>query len=228
MSPLHTAFQPLHHLKTLFASDVPVAVRCQAILNGDALGRVLVENVEPPTIAFVQELGGNTLYPGGAFTTADLAQVVEQLRQERPVMLCLWPDDPLALQEYPFPHPIPDYVGEAIDLSGRDPDVDLEKLAVPPPGCHLERLDLELFEKIEHTGELRFFGSLERALANGLGYCLMRNDKVLSQAFAGPSANDIIGIGTSTHAYQRKGCAAVVCAQVILECGAWVFWVLEQ
>ena len=219
MHLLNTDFQPLTNLQNLFSADLPSGIRCQAVLNGTALGRILVDSLETPCMAFLQEFGENTVFSAGAYTAHDLAQAVEILRKDRDVVLALWPHEPLAAQKYPFPEPRPDYIGAAIDLTDRDPLVDLDLLSTPPSGCHLQRIDQPLFKRINHDFEEQFFGSLEQALEAGVGFCLLQGDEVLSQAFAAPFVNDQFEIGVGTpEGHRRKGYALVTCAHLIREC----------
>ena len=219
MHLLTTEFQSIPHLQDLFLADLPAGIRCKAVLKDVALGRVLVDKLESPSRAFLLEFAENNVYPAGAYTALDLAQAVAILRRDRDVVLALWPSDPLAAQKYPFPEPRPDYIGAAIDLTDRAPDVDLDILSVPPDGCHLQRIDLPLLERINHAYEEQLFGSLDRALAAGIGYCLMEGVEVLSQAFAAPfmGGQFEIGVGTPKQ-HRRKGYAAVTCALLIREC----------
>jgi L-amino acid N-acyltransferase YncA len=79
------------------------------------------------------------------------------------------------------------------------------------------------------------FGSPEKALANGLGYCLLKADRpgepadtILCAAFAGPAAGGMIELGVETpEPHRRRGYAAVTCAHLIRACeaqGYQTFW----
>jgi hypothetical protein len=55
-------------------------------------------------------------------------------------------------------------------------------------------------------------------LAQGFGYCLIRGQELLSEAFAADAALGMIEIGTITaECYRRRGYAAVTCAHLIRE-----------
>ena len=58
-------------------------------------------------------------------------------------------------------------------------------------------------------------------MEQGFGYCQVRDQELLSEAFAADAALGMIEIGTITsEAYRRRGYAALVCAQLIRECEA--------
>jgi RimJ/RimL family protein N-acetyltransferase len=58
-------------------------------------------------------------------------------------------------------------------------------------------------------------------LEKGFGFCLVKEQELLSEAFAGDAALGLIEIGTITgEPYRRRGYATVCCAQLIRECEA--------
>jgi hypothetical protein len=60
------------------------------------------------------------------------------------------------------------------------------------------------------------FGSIQQALEWGYGLCLLRDDALLCEAFAGPAANGVFEIGVETQPHQiHKGYAYLTCAQLI-------------
>ena len=76
------------------------------------------------------------------------------------------------------------------------------------------------------------FGSLERAVQNMIGYCLMQGDTIVCEAEAAPITRGLAELGVETReAYRQKGLATVTCAYVIRECealGYRVFWNAAQ
>jgi GNAT superfamily N-acetyltransferase len=214
-------------LRALFAGDLPVGVRCRAILAGTALGRILADDPAAPTWALVQEPADATIYLGGAFTPLLLAEAIRHLRQASAVVAALWPDDP-RLGWLPAAR---DYEGVAIDFTERSSAVSLDSFLAVPAGCRLQAVDRALFDRLPgRDWTLALFGSAERALALGLGYCLMSTDggEILCEAFAGPVAGGLIEIGTGTpEPYQGRGYATLTCARLIQACearGLAAFW----
>lgn len=121
-------------LKPLFSANCPIPVRLWAVLDGTIQGRLLADNVDVPVFAVVQEVAEGTAYVGGDVTPSALAAAVEQLRIEQEVVICLWPDAPLAAM---LP-PARNYDGTAIDFVDRSAAVDLSALAlVAAGGCCL-------------------------------------------------------------------------------------------
>lgn len=64
--------------------------------------------------------------------------------------------------------------------------------------------------------------------SKGFGYCLMREDIILCEAFAGPLVDGLIEIGVGTHeSHRRRGYATLTCAHLIRACeekGYRTFW----
>jgi RimJ/RimL family protein N-acetyltransferase len=216
-------------LRSLFDADMPAGLRCLAILNGDATGRILTDDPVQPSYAIVQELADGTTYIGGSVTASILSQVVHTLRQDHDVVIGWWPDDP-RLCLLPA-HP--DYEGTAIDFTHRPLDDDLSRFRQIPDGCHLQPVDHALFQRLAgHDWTVAMFGDAEMALAKGLGYCLMQDDTIVSEAFAGPCANGLIEIGVGTpEPYRGRGYATLTCAHLICACearGYQTFWNTAQ
>lgn len=213
----------------LFSPDRPIPVRLWAVLDGAIQGRLLVDDPRAPACAVVQELAEGTAYVGGAMTPPALAEAVAQLRRERDVVIGLWPDSPLAALLPPHP----DYDGTAIDFVDRSPAVDLRPLAVAPPGYTLAPITAERVPDLGGYGYYAaMFGGAEAALAQTIGYCLLRGDQVVGAAVAGPLTRGIAEIGVGTlEARRRMGLATVAAARVIQACaerGYAPFWNAAQ
>ena len=216
-------------LEALFAGDRPIPIRLWAILDGSIEGRILVDQPAAPTLALVQELAEGTTYIGGAATPQSRANAFDQLRLHQEVVVCLWPDDAVGAA---LPA-APDYEGMAIDFTDRSPAVELGQLAELPPGYQLRRIDAQIVPALEGFDYyVSMFGSVERALQQTVGYCIVYDEMVVSEAVAGPLARGVaeIGVGTS-EAHRRQGFATAVSARVIQECealGYRAFWNASQ
>jgi RimJ/RimL family protein N-acetyltransferase len=58
-------------------------------------------------------------------------------------------------------------------------------------------------------------------LEKGFGFCLVKEQELLSEAFAADAALGMIEIGTITgDSYRQRGYATLCCAQLIRECEA--------
>jgi GNAT superfamily N-acetyltransferase len=217
------------HLATLLSDDRPIPVRLWAMLDGSIQSRMLVDQPHAPTIALVQELAEGTTYVGGALTSQALLDGITLLRQEQEVVICFWPDDPLGT----LLPAASSYAGTAIDFTHRSAAVDLQRLAVVPAGYQLRQIDRDvgpLLEGFEYY--VSMYGNAERALKHTIGYCLLHDGQVVSEAVAGPLARGIAEIGVGTRATHRGlGLATITTAYVIQECearGYRPFWNTAQ
>ena len=182
-----------------------------------------------PTFALIQDLTEGTTYLGGVMTPPALRDAFAIVRPYHEIVVCLWSDDPLvsALPAGLY------YEGVAIDFTDRSPTVDLSRLATLPSGYHMQRINEEIVPAIEGFDYyVTMFGSVERAIQNTIGYCLMRGDTVVCEAMAGPLTRGVAELGVETGAaHRQKGLATVTSAYVIRECEAMgyrAFWNAAQ
>jgi hypothetical protein len=216
-------------LKNLFQDLPPIPIRLWAILDGAIQGCILVDDPSHPRFAILQDLAEGPAYLGGAVTAQDLLGAFRLLRSYQELVICLWSDSPLIA----LLPPGPTYEGIAIDFTDRSPAVDIDRLALIPPGYRIERIGPELAQKVEGFDYyVRMFGSLEQALQNMIGYCLVQGETVVSEAVAAPLTRGIAEMGVETvENYRKKGLATVISAYVIRECealGYHVFWNAAQ
>ncbi|MEW5867867.1 MAG: GNAT family N-acetyltransferase [Chloroflexota bacterium] len=216
-------------LERLFSEKPPVSTRLWAILDGTIQGRILVDDPAQPTYAILQDLTEGTIFPGGELTAPILKEAFTILRPYQELMVCLWPGDPLA-SALPAQ---PDYEGKAIQFTDRSPDIDLDRLACLPSGYHIQRINLEIAQKLEGVGySVTMYGSLERAVQNMIGYCLMQGETIVCEAETVPLSRGVAEMSVDTaEAYRQKGLATVTCAWVIRECealGYQTLWIAAQ
>jgi hypothetical protein len=187
-------------------------VRCFAVLDGHAAGNIFTDNPETPTWAVLQEAAFSSIYLTGVIQLAVLHQLVASLRQVGDVLVGLLPEDP----RWSLLPPAPDYSGHTVEFTDRIPDQPLEAI---PAGFKLVRLNHSLSKQITSRNMLiHMYGSIQQALEWGYGLCLLRDDELLCEAFAGPAANGVIEIGVETQPhYMRKGYAILTCSHLILQ-----------
>ena len=209
----------------LFSANPPVPTRLWAILDGTIRGRLLVDEPRNPTFALIQDLAEGPTYLGGSLTSDILRVAFAILRAYQEVVVCLWAGDPLlaALPEGQY------YEGVAIDFWDRSPAVDLGRLAAIPPGYSMRRIDRELVRALEGFDYyVTMFGSLERAVREVIGYCVMQGETVVCEAVAAPLTRGVAEMGIETAAaYRQRGFATAASAYVIRECeaiGYRAFW----
>ena len=205
-----TPEQVTPELNALFVPTDPAALRCQAVLDGHAAGKIFTNHPETPSWVVLQEAAFGSIYLGGEVRAELLAQLISRLRQNGEVLAGLREDDP-RWQLFPTGA---DYTGYTLEFTEREVEPDLPAL---PEGCELHRLDSTLGKQIlDRNLLIRMFGSIPMALQWGYGLCLMRNDALLCEAFAGPAANGVIEIGVETQPHHmQKGYAFLTCAHLI-------------
>jgi hypothetical protein len=201
VTPAHTA---------LFNSTDPASLRCFAILDGTANGKIFTNSIHIPTWAVVQEAAFGSLYLGGNIQHRLLRLLIGRLRHCGDVLIGLWQDDP----RWSLMPSGADYSGYTLEFSERKDHSSLPQI---PEGGELRRLDQSLFRHILSQKLLiSMFGSAELALVRGYGLCLIQNGEVLCEAFAGPSTSSMIEIGVECHPqHYHKGYAMLTCSHLI-------------
>jgi GNAT superfamily N-acetyltransferase len=217
--------QSAGQLAALFDEDLPVAIRLWSILDGLSAGRILVDDPDTPAFALVQEPADGTTYIGGAASPPNLAAGIALLQRQQPVVVGLWPGDPLHSQLPPSPV----YQGVAVDFTDRSPTVDLNALAAAPAGYELRPIDASLLPGLAGFDYyIAMYGTAERALEQTIGFCVLDGADVVGEAVAGPLARGIAEIGVGTkESHRRQGLATAAAAAVIQACealGYRAFW----
>ena len=205
-------------LASLFQENQPTPTRLWAMLDGAIRGRYLVDQLAEPKFAIIQDMTEGTIYIGGAVTPATLIEAFTILRSYQDLVVCLWTDDSL-LKALPDGH---FYQGVAIDFTNRSPTIDLNQLAVIPAGYRIQKINEELAQRIEgYDYYVTMFGSIEQAVQNTIGYCLMHGETIVCEAIAGPLTRGVAEMGIETvEAYRQKGLATITSAYLIRECEA--------
>jgi hypothetical protein len=203
-------------LRALFDPGMPAGFRCFAVLAGDAVGRILTDDLARPTWGAVQEGAFGTVYPGGALTQSTWRELIASLREDGDVLVGLWPDDDRILQLLPAP----DYNGFTLDFTNRPIGVGLE--AQLPDGYSIHNLDRALFERsADRDFYSNLYGSADQALEKLSARFLMRGDEIFCEAYAYFAALGTIEIATATgEPYRGRGYATLTCAQLIQDCEA--------
>lgn len=202
------------------------AVRCAAVLDGRLLGHIYTDSPDKPSWAAVYEHADGTLFLGGAPSASVVAKLVAQLQHLGDVLVGLRPNDPrLAL--LPPGHA---YDGWTLEFFDRDPAIDLNELqARVPAGYELRRVDAVLAQQSEGlVGWCAHFGGVDAFLQHNLGYCLLHDGQIVSDATAGPRALGLYEMGVSTHPdFRGRGFGTAVCAATIQACettGLRTYW----
>jgi RimJ/RimL family protein N-acetyltransferase len=197
-------------LMALFNPTDPAALRCQAVLEAHAAGKIFADHPETPSWAVVQEATFGSIYLGGMLDAGLVQSIIAALLLNGDVLVGLTEKDPRwAL----FP-PQADYVGHTLEFTDREMGGRLPDL---PAGCELRRLDASLGKQIVGRNLLiHMYGSMQLALQWGYGLCLLREGELLCEAFGGPAAGGIIEIGVETHPHHlHRGYGKITCAHLI-------------
>ena len=218
---------PAH--RALFDPGQPVAVRCSAVLDGTICGKIWVDDLDQPTWGAVLETAYDTLFLGGAPDKDLVHELIGQLRQQDGAAMALWPDHPYN-ELLP---PAEDFDGWELEFTNRPQGKPpLSQFSVPE-GCQLLPIDEFWFDRCRYRDEcVSFFGNVSRTLELGFGFCLVRGEELLAEAFAAASAQGIIEIGTITgEQFRRQGYATLCCAKLITACeerGLATYWNCEK
>jgi hypothetical protein len=196
--------------RSLFNPTDPASIRCFAVLEGSANGRIFSNRIQNPTWAVVQEAAFGSLYLGGEVQHPMLRRLIARLRRDGDVLLGLWQED----LRWSLPPTAADYSGYTLEFTDREIHTSLPGI---PDGFELRWLNRSMFNRIlSKKLLLAMFGSAELALERGCGLCLMYNDELMCEAFAGPSASGVIEIGVESHPrHMHKGYATLTCSHLI-------------
>lgn len=205
-------------LTALFNPQDMQAVRCLAVLAGRMKGRIMANDATTPAWAAIWEQAEGALFLAGDLNRYLIVRIVDLLRREGDVLVGLLPDDPrMAL--LPAGNDYDGWTLEFFDRAG----VDLNEIVTTlPASCALRRVDRELANRSESlAGWCAHFGGVDAFLQHNLGFCLLQDDVIVSEATAGPEVNGLFEMGVSTHPDHRgKGYATRVCAATIAACEA--------
>lgn len=212
--------------RTLFRKDEPMPSRPQNVLHGVEAGKLFTDDPVKPTWGMVQEFYDGCLYLGGSPDAAIVAEIIAGLRQERIVVVLLWPDDP---RQAWLPSPI-DEISYSIDFYDRPIGAGLDQyLHAIPAGCTVRRADRDLIMRTQWgPDDVAYHGGFDAWEKKCICYCLLRDGDVLSESSAGGGALGLYEPGVITQeAHRGKGYGTIVAAHVIHELeemGKHTYW----
>ena len=213
------AKQVTPRLASLFDPGMPAGLRCFAVLDGTAAGRIVTDDPADPIWGAVRDAGSSTLYLGGVLDAERVGRIVAKLRASGDVLIGMWPDD----VRFALLPPDPEYDGWTLDFVDHDASasgsVDVV-LGGVPPDCELRRMDRDLLARCAGRDyHAAIFGGAEHALRHGIGRCLIRGGEIVCEALAGPAALGMVELSVTTREADRgRGFATVTCAQLIRDC----------
>jgi RimJ/RimL family protein N-acetyltransferase len=212
----------------LFPEDLPNAAIRHALLAGANPGFAVTDDVAAPTWCVVKPAHYEFTFVGGAPSRDELGRAIDALRRRGGAAVVVRDDDPLRRD------PPPGSTGEIPrwEFSGRAANAD-ELASRVPDGCVVRRMDADLLERCRWRDEIvETFGAAERAFAESVGFCLLRGDEILSEAYAAfwrPGEAEIGGVTAQTE--RGRGLQPIVAARLVLACaerGATTVWSCDQ
>lgn len=214
-------------LRNLFNPEDPQSTRCFNALAGVMRGgKIFTDDPSNPTWGVVQESYDGTVFLGGAIDKTIAASVFAHLR-EAGMVIVLLPDDDSRLELLPTDiH----YDGRSLEFYDHSVGQGLDRiLNQVPDGFELRRTDRELVLRTQWGPyDVEWWGGLDGWAQNQVGFVLMKDDEILSEASVGPAITGVREPGVITHeAHRGKGYGTIVAARLIQEIeslGERTFW----
>lgn len=214
-------------LRNLFNPEDPLSTRCFNALAGVMRGgKIFTDDPANPTWGVVQESYDGTVFLGGAIDKTLAASVFAHLR-EAGMVIVLLPDDDPRLELLPTDiH----YDGRILEFYDRPVGQRLEHILNQiPEGLTLHRMDRELVLQTQWGPyDVGWWGGLDGWAQNQIGFVLMKDDAILSEASVGPAITGVREPGVITHEeHRQKGYGTIVAARLIQEIearGDTTFW----
>jgi RimJ/RimL family protein N-acetyltransferase len=202
----------------LFDDDLPDRPVLQAALAGRAPARAVADSPKNPGWCVVKLAAWNCAFIGGEPGRAEMIAALERLRQGRLIGLVAWPGNAAYLASLA----LPTIAVPRLEFSG--PDVRSDRFqqwlsAVPSP-CRVAPLDDAWFERsLWREDYLASHGSAAVFLASAMGFCLVRDGEIISEATATFVAGGQAEIGAITaEACGGRGYAPIMAAHLIRAC----------
>jgi hypothetical protein len=195
-----------------------------AAIEGNSISRIIVDNKEQPTAALIAMgwcfLGGNEKNAGFNRGLRDLfaTEIMPEL-DDGNFMVYSFSDE----WKHVLDEMLKDYKVRRIDRTVLDLDPELfrerhggwrERM---PAGYHIRRVDSQLADGLPGIGSS--WGSVDNFLAKGFGFCVMKDDKVISRC----STVHVGGGRTETaietdKEYRRQGFGTLAACAYIEHC----------
>ncbi len=179
-------------LLPLFNAESPNHPILFAALDGMVRSTILVDQKETPNRAAVRTPDGLTFFSSS--TDEDfIKSSLRRLQDQGPVMAII------AGNSEKFPKP--DVIIPRLEFLSRDPNFRLKgpQSADLPSGYHVRAMDPQLITGCEWRDLIEAtFGTLSAFFDRGFGYCLMDEEKVVTEAYAAFSGAGSIEIGVNT------------------------------
>jgi RimJ/RimL family protein N-acetyltransferase len=216
MYPVFPEFYP--RVEGFFTSSQPGNAMARSVLENRCPGSVWVDHLERPTTALIA-VDHSFLIPGRSIHPAFLNRVVSQLGRHRRLHL-VWTDDQKRKLN---PPPGRKQTIKRREFRNRDRSVHFP--SSPSDPIRVCKITSDLLPQCQWTHEMeRIFGGLRRFFMHGLGFCLIRDNEILAEAYAAFWGNGQVEIAVITdqdHRHQGLGCRVSI--ELIEACEAMGF-----
>jgi len=210
----------LDRARSLFAGTWFDEAQIHSVFEGKQAGRAFVDHPDTPTAALLCRTYG--YYLAGSTTTATLRAFVSDAPAEVGVFHALYGymvDDAwreALLTEQPDRWRIIDRKAFILPPDTRPPPV------APATGAEIGRLDRVLAERADgelHAGIGMFWGSYQRFIAGGFGFCSIVHGAMASVAYAISVSSYSANIAVTTSpSHRRRGFSTVTSSAYIHHC----------
>jgi len=210
-------------LERLFDPYQPNSPALWAVLKGHHTGKALVDQAVHPTQC-VLRTDAVLAYFSTQAQQSFLNEAIATFRKQGPLWL-VWPHvtslHPPEIESVEIVH--------RLEFYQTDPDKQDALRKQLPKGCVLKAIDIHLLERCEWRSEMEFYaGSCNNFMKYGIGYCILKEDEIIVEAYASALGKDRAEIGAITHeGYRGQSYAPIVCSFLIEECerrGYQAYW----
>ena len=199
--------------RSLFAHVVPHAPMLFSVFDGKSPGRVFVDCAERPVSCAVLTNQIWAVCNDGA-SQEFLNHFVEETRRHSDITL-VWPEQSrhgLIIPPQPTRHV------ERLEFLSRIPCAGVSREI--PRGCTIKKIDAALLSRCRGRSYVIIGYGDERAfLTNGFGFCLLKANEIISEAYALSIGAGKAEVGVVTaERYRRRGYGHAACTRLIRAC----------
>lgn len=217
---MHQVFPEFYgRIEGFFDTATPGIAMARSVLEQRCPGTAYVNHPHHPT-GCVVALDHSFIFAGRNVGQGFLDRVVAKIREYQRAHL-VWTDDHARKLTPPS-----EYSKTISRLEFRDRDTSARLLGRPDSdGIRVCKITSDLLAKCQWTHEMkRVFGDLHRFFIHGLGFCLIRDETILAEAYAAFWGKGQVEIAVVTHQEHRHaGHGLRVSAELIEACESMGF-----
>lgn len=217
---MHQVFPEFYRrIEAFFESATPGIAMARSVLEHRCPGTAYVNHPHHPTGCIVA-LDHSFIFAGQSVEQCFLDRVVAKIRENQKVHL-VWTGDHALKLTLP-----PEYSKTIERLEFRDRNSSAHLTGRPDSdGIRVCKITSDLLAKCQWTHEMkRVFGDLHRFFIHGLGFCLIRDETILAEAYAAFWGKGQVEVAVVTHhEHRRSGHGLRVSAELIEACEAMGF-----